>query len=195
MPRAKRSRLLQIRPKPSSPEFGGANRHARARYDGRFANGSADVLHLAAGVGPMSMRRVSLFLFALFSAIMLGLAAGAAWMVLALYLRHPLPWLAVPVAAMLAWTIRAGVHRAGIGAMLLAAGATALAAIYVNMLIAGVKIAGNMGLGLIDTLRTAGIGMLWQLTRMAMAPADIIWTALAMLLAAWLARGRRPRRR
>src|SRR5574337_416195 len=158
MPRAKRSRLLQIRPKPSSPEFGGANRHARARYDGRFANGSADVLHLAAGVGPMSMRRVSLFLFALFSAIMLGLAAGAA-------------------------------------SMLLAAGATALAAIYVNMLIAGVKIAGNMGLGLIDTLRTAGIGMLWQLTRMAMAPADLIWTALAMLLAAWLARGRRPRRR
>ncbi len=83
------------------------------------------------------------------------------------------------------------VHRAGIGAMLLAAAATALAAIYVNMLIAGVRIAGNMGLGIIDALRTAGIGMLWQLARMALAPSDIIWTVLAMLLAAWLARGRR----
>ncbi len=133
-------------------------------------------------------------LFALFSAAMLGLAAGAAWMVLALYLRHPLPWLAVPIGAMLAWTIRAGVQRAGLGAMLLAAGATALAAIYVNMLIAGVMIAGNMGLGLIEALRTAGIAMLWQLARLAMTPTDIAWAVLAMLLAAWLARVARPRR-
>jgi len=133
-----------------------------------------------------------LFLFALFSAVMLGLAAGAAWMVLALYLRQPLPWLVVPIGAVLAWTIRAGVHRAGIGAMLLAAGATALAAIYVNMLIAGVRIAGNMGLDLIEALRTAGIAMLWQLARMAIGPADIVWIVLAMLLAAWLA-SRKPR--
>lgn len=142
----------------------------------------------------MSVRNALVFLFALFCAVMLGLAAGAVWMVLALYLRHPLPWLAVPIGAMLAWTIRAGVQRAGLAAMLLAAGATALAAIYVNMLIAGVMIAGNMGLGLIDTLRTAGIAMLWQLARMAMSPADIGWALLAVLLAAWLARGKRPRR-
>ncbi len=141
----------------------------------------------------MSVRSGLLFLFALFSAVMLGLAAGAVWMVLALYLRHPLPWLAVPLGVILAWTIRAGVQRAGLGAMLLAAGATALAAIYVNMLIAGVKIAGNLGLGLIDALRTAGIAMLWQLARMAMTPADIAWTVLAMLLAAWFAQ--RARRR
>jgi len=143
---------------------------------------------------PMSVRSVLLFLFAMFSALMLGLAAGAVWMVLALYMRHPLPWLAVPIGVLLAWTIRGAVHRAGVAAMLLAAGATVLAAIYVNMLIAGVRIAGNMGLGIVDALRTAGIGMLWQLARIAMTPADIIWTVLAMLLAAWLARGRRPRR-
>ena len=139
----------------------------------------------------MSVRSVLLFLFAMFSALMLGLAAGAVWMVLALYMRHPLPWLAVPIGVLLAWTIRGAVHRAGVAAMLLAAGATALAAIYVNMLIAGVRIAGNMGLGIVDALRTAGIGMLWQLARMALTPADIVWTVLAMLLAAWLARGRR----
>lgn len=140
----------------------------------------------------MKLGSVLLFLFALFSAVMLGLAAGAAWMVLALYLRQPLPWLVVPIGAVLAWAIRAGVHRAGIGAMLLAAGATALAAIYVNMLIAGVRIAGNMGLDLIEALRTAGIAMLWQLARLAIGPADIVWIALAMLLAAWLA-SRKPR--
>lgn len=143
---------------------------------------------------PMSVRSTLLFLFAAFSALMLGLAAGAIWMVLALYMRHPLPWLAVPIGALLAWTIRGAVQRPGVAAMLLAAGATALAALYVNMLIAGVGIAGNMGLGIVDALRTAGIGMLWQLAWMAMTPADIGWAVLAMLLAAWLARGRRPRR-
>ncbi len=141
----------------------------------------------------MSVRNALVFLFAVFCAVMLGLAAGAVWMVLALYLRHPLPWLAVPIGVLLAWTVRGCVQRAGIGAMSLAAGATALAAIYVNMLIAGVMIAGNLGLGLIDALRTAGIAMLWQLARLAMSPADIAWTGLAMLLAAWLARGKRSR--
>jgi vitamin B12 transport system permease protein len=142
----------------------------------------------------MSARAVLLFAFALFSAAMLGLAAGAVWMVVTLYLRHPLPWLALPMGALLAWAIRSFVRPAGIGAAGLAACATALAAIYVNMLIAGVLIAGNMGLGLIDALRTAGAGMLWQLARMALSPADMGWTVLAMLLAAGLA-WRAPRKR
>ena len=130
-------------------------------------------------------------LFALFSAAMLGLAAGAAWMVAALYSRHPLPWLAVPIGVALAWVIRAGVHRPGTGAMLLAAGATGLSAIYVNLLIAGVKVAGSMGLDLIEAMRTAGLGMLWQLARMGLSPADIAWTMLAMALAGWLASRRK----
>lgn len=140
----------------------------------------------------MTVRSVLGLLFALFSAAMLGLAAGAAWMVFALYSRHPLPWLAVPIGAALAWIIRAGVRRPGPTAMLLAAGATALSAIYVNLLIAGVKIAGGMGLDLIEALRTAGLAMLWQLARMGLTPADFGWTILAMLLAAWLA-SRKPR--
>jgi vitamin B12 transport system permease protein len=143
----------------------------------------------------MRASSVPALLFALFSAAMLGLAAGAAWMVVALYSRHPLPWLAVPIGVALAWVIRAGVRQPGTGAMLLAAGATGLSAIYVNLLIAGVKVAGSMGLDLIEALRTAGIGMLWQLARMGLTPADFIWTLLAMVLAGWLAsRQRRPRR-
>jgi hypothetical protein len=141
----------------------------------------------------MSVRNVLQFVFALFSAAMLGLAAGAVWMVATLYLRYPLPWLALPIGALLAWAIRGYVRSAGVGAALLAAWATMLAAIYVNMLIAGVLISGNMGMDLIATLRTAGAGMLWQLARMAWSPADIGWTTLAMLLAAWLA-WRTPRK-
>ncbi len=139
-----------------------------------------------------SVRTVSLSVFALFSAAMLGLAAGAAWMVATLYLRQPLPWLALPVGALLAWIVRAYVRPAGIGAALLSASATLLAALYVNMLIAGVLIAGNMGMGLIAAMHTAGFGMLWQLARMALSPADLACAVLGMLLAAWLA-WRQPR--
>lgn len=142
----------------------------------------------------MSVRALFLSVFALFSAVMLGLAAGAVWMVVSLYMRQPLPWLAVPIGAMLALTIRGTVRRAGNGALLLSTGATALAVIYVNMLIAGVQIAGNMGLGMIDALRTAGFAMLWQLARMALGPVDLVWAVLAIALAGWLA-GRTPRRR
>ena len=139
----------------------------------------------------MSVRTVLLSVFALFSAAMLGLAAGAVWMVATLYLRQPLPWLALPIGALLAWTIRACVRPAGTGAALLAACATLLAALYVNMLVAGVLVAGNMGMGLVDAMHTAGPGMLWQLTRMALSPADVVWTALGILLAAWLGRRKR----
>ncbi len=126
-------------------------------------------------------------LFALFSAAMLGLAAGALWMVATLYLRHPLPWLALLFGALLAWTIRAGVLPPGRDAALLSALATALATFYVDLLIAGVEIAGNMSMGLVDAIRTAGVAMLWELARFSLRPADIGWSIAGMLLAAWLA--------
>ena len=143
----------------------------------------------------MSARAVLLWVFALFSAAMLGLAAGAVWMVVSLYLRQSLPWLALPIGAVLAWAICHGVRPPGIGAALLAAVTTALAALYVNILIAGVEIAGSMGMGLIEALRTAGARMLWQLARLAIAPADMGWiiagAALAAMIA-WYPARRRP---
>ena len=142
----------------------------------------------------MTLRGVWTLVFSLFSAAMLGLAAGAVWMVATLYLRHPVPWLVLPIGALLAWTIRAGVLAPGRAAALLSAIATALAAIYVNVLIASVEIAGSMSMGLVDAIRTAGIGMLWQLARVAVRPMDVAWTIAGMLLAAWLAQ-RSPRKR
>jgi hypothetical protein len=141
----------------------------------------------------MSARGLWVLVFALFSAAMLGLAAGAVWMVVTLYLRHPVPWLALLAGATLALTIRVGVLPPGRNAALLSALATMLAAIYVNVLIAGVQIAGNMSMGLVDALRTAGLAMLWELARFSLRPADIGWTIAGMLLAAWLA-WRTPRK-
>jgi len=139
---------------------------------------------------PVSARAVFGLIFSVFIAAMLGLAAGALWMVVTIYQRQPMPWLVLPIAAILAWAIRHSVRKPGNGAALLAALATLLASIYVSMLIAAAQIAGNMGLGLIDTLLTAGPGMLWQLARMGFSVSEGVWTVLAMLLAAWL--GRRP---
>jgi hypothetical protein len=138
----------------------------------------------------MSSRSIFGLVFGVFIAAMLGLAAGALWMVVTLYQRQPMPWLALPIAVILAWAIRNGVRRPGNGAALLAALATLLASIYVSMLIAAARIAGSMGLGLIDTLQTAGAGMLWQLARIGLSVSEGVWTVLAVLLAAWL--GRRP---
>jgi vitamin B12 transport system permease protein len=154
-------------------------------------DGSTHVPSHPCVLSPMSVRTVLLSVFVLFSAAMLGLAAGAVWMVATLYLGKALPWLVLPIGALLAWTIRTCVRPAGTGAALLAACATLLAALYVNMLVAGILIAGNMGMGLIDAMRTAGPGMLWQLTRMALSPTDVVWIVAGMLLAAWIGRRKR----
>lgn len=138
----------------------------------------------------MTARSAFTLIFALVSAIMLGLAAGALWMVATLYMRQPMPWLALPIAALLSWAIRHGVRKPGAFAALLCALATALAAVYVSMLIAAAQIAGSMGLGLVDTIRTAGSGMLWQLARLGFSWPDLAWAAFAVVMAAWL--GVRP---
>lgn len=132
----------------------------------------------------MSARRLLTLAFALFSALMLGLAAGALWMVVSIYQRQLLPWLALPLGIVLAWAIRQGVQRPGLAAALLAGAATALASVYMNMLLAAVKISGEMGMGLLDTLRSAGIGMLWQLARLGLTSADIGWTVAGVVAAA-----------
>ncbi len=141
----------------------------------------------------MSLRTPLLWVFGLFSAIMLGLAAGAIWMVATLYLRQLLPWLALPIGAVLAWAVRGTVLRPGVCAAALAALATLLAALYMCMLLAGVRLAGDMGLGLLDVLRTAGPGMLWALAELALTPSMLTWFVAGAALAAVL--GMRPPRR
>jgi vitamin B12 transport system permease protein len=105
-------------------------------------------------------------------------------------MRQPMPWLALPLAVLLSWAIRHGVTKPGAFAAVLCALATALAAVYVSMLIAAAQIAGSMGLGLVETLRTAGTGMLWELARLGVSRPDVAWAIVAIVIAAWL--GIRP---
>jgi vitamin B12 transport system permease protein len=133
-------------------------------------------------------------LFAAFSAAMLGLAAGAIWMLPTMALRRPLPVLALVAGWLLAMAVRSWVRPPGRVAAALAAGATVLAAAYVSVLTAAARIAGSMGIGLLDALREAGLAMLLALAQLAVRPIDITCTLGGALLAAWLASRRRPRR-
>jgi vitamin B12 transport system permease protein len=133
-------------------------------------------------------------LLAAFSAAMLGLAAGAIWMLPTMALRRPLPVLALVAGWLLAMAVRGWVRPPGRVAAALAAGATVLAAAYVSVLTAAARIAGSMGIGLLDALREAGLAMLLALAQLAVRPIDIICTLGGALLAAWLASRRRPRR-
>jgi vitamin B12 transport system permease protein len=135
----------------------------------------------------MNVRAVFSLLFALVSAVMLGMAAGAVWMVPTLYSRHPLPWLALPIGWVLGKAIRHWVRPAGGNAAILAALATFTAVLYVNLLTAAARIAGLMGLGLVDSMRTAGFGLLLQLAELGCTPTDDIWFLAGMGIAAFVA--------
>lgn len=135
------------------------------------------------------MRLIAL-LFAAFSAAMLGLAAGAVWMLPTMALHRPLPMLAPVVGWLLALAVRSWVRPAGRSAAALAAGATVLAAVYVQVLTAAARVAGSLGVGLLDALREAGPGMLLALAQLGARPVDIFFALAGALLAAWIA-GRR----
>ncbi|WP_266169309.1 hypothetical protein [Dyella subtropica] len=140
----------------------------------------------------MSARALFANLFALVSALMLGMAAGAVWMLPTLYMQRTLPWLALPIGWLLGRAMRGWVRPDPRGAAVLAALATATASIYVGMLTAAARIAGSMGLGLVDALRTAGASLLLALTRLAATPSDLAWYAAGMALAAYAAWSVKP---
>ena len=134
------------------------------------------------------LRQILSLGMSLASAAMLGLAAGALWMLPVAYLQRNMAWLALPLGAALGWSVARWASPRRPGAPWLAAAATLLAAGYVNVLIAGVKLAGSMSLGLTETLRTAGASMLWALATLGIGAAQWAWFAAGAAVAALTAR-------
>jgi hypothetical protein len=141
----------------------------------------------------MIVRQIVGECFALLCAVMLGLAAGAIWLLPTVYLQRPLPWLAVPAGWLLAVAIRQWVQGRRWHAALLAALATVIASVYIRVLISAVNISAMMGYGLIDSMHTAGLSMLLDFARISMRPLDIGW-AIAGVAAALISALRKPRR-
>jgi hypothetical protein len=131
----------------------------------------------------MTLQRVLGEIFALICALMLGLAAGALWLVPMVMLRRPLPELALLAGWLLAYAIRQWVHGRKWNVVLLAWLATALACAYVRVLSVAANIAAMMGFGLVETMHTAGYSMLFDVARMKMTPADIGWDIAGLVVA------------
>jgi vitamin B12 transport system permease protein len=123
-------------------------------------------------------------LFALLCAIMIGLAAGALWMLLALYAHATLAWVALPLGALLGWLMRAWVAPRRRDAAALAALATLLAAAYMCCLLATARLAALMGMGFTETLHRAGPGMLLVLARLSTSWGVLGLFALGAVVAA-----------
>ncbi len=103
-------------------------------------------------------------LFAVICALAIALALGAVWMALTLHVPSAAWWFALPAGVAMGLATRAWVTASRVPALLLAAGGTWLAAIYMQCLFTGLRLAAIMGLGYFTTLRKAGIGMLWALS-------------------------------
>jgi len=131
----------------------------------------------------MMARKIVSECFALLCAVMLGLAAGAVWLLPTVFFHRPLPWLAVPAGWLLAIAMRQWVHSRKWNAALLAALATVIASAYIRVLITTVNIAAMMGYGLVNTMRTAGLSMLLDFAHLATSKADLAWMVAGVVVA------------
>ena len=132
----------------------------------------------------MTLRQLIGECFALFCAGMLGLAAGAIWLLPTLFLHRQMPWMAVPVGWLLANAICQWVHKRAWNAALLASIATIVATVYVHVLGAAMTLwEMTSGYGLIGVIRTAGMSMLLDLARFGVDSRDIAWCAAGIIVA------------
>lgn len=125
--------------------------------------------------------------FALVSSLMIGLAAGALWLLLVM--AHPGPlagiWIALPAAVLLGLVIRHWVLGASAIAALLAAAAMLLAAAYMRFLLAAAQLSGMFGMDFLQAFRHAGASMLLHLAWLSVTPfACGIYLVSALLAAA-----------
>lgn len=143
----------------------------------------------------MTVRQIVGECFALCCAVMLGLAAGAVWLLPTVYLHRPLPWLAIPAGWLLGIAMRQWVHGKAWNAALLAALATVIASLYIRVLITTVNISAMTDYGLLDAARTAGWSMLWDFTRLALSRVDVAWSLAGIVTAVVTAvRSAKPRK-
>jgi vitamin B12 transport system permease protein len=126
--------------------------------------------------------------FALFCAVMLGLAAGAVWLLPSLFLHRQMPWMAVPIGWLLAHAICQWVHKRAGNAAFHASIATIVATVYVHVLsVATTLWEMTSGYGLTGVIRTAGPSTLLDLARIGINGRDIGWCVCGVIVAAVVA--------
>ena len=125
-------------------------------------------------------------LTALLGTAVIAMAAGALWMLIALYSGAELRWLAPAIGLVLGWAVRAGISRSRPAAALLAVLAMVLASFYMLSLNGAMQISGMMRISLSQALRQSGAPMLLEIACMNLPSmvVPILLGAVAALLGA-----------
>lgn len=125
---------------------------------------------------------------------MCALAGGALWCLIALYARNDLIVLSLPIAAVVAWALRAHGYAASWPGALIAVACVALASAYSLYLQATAQVAALLGLPLRDALTQIDPAMALDIARTGLDTGGriILFVALAIAFGAtlWPRRGR-----
>ena len=117
------------------------------------------------------------------TALMSALAGGAIWCLVALYSRHDLIALSLPIAGVIVWALRAnGFAGRGSGA-LVAAACVALACAYSLYLQATAQVASLLGLPLRAALTQMEPGMAIDIAWAALDTAGLVVIGIAIVVA------------
>lgn len=145
---------------------------------------------------PARSTSIGALLMSAFGACMIALATGAVWLVLDLAFprMHAETWPALPLGLLLGPVIRGWVIDARWPAAVLATLALLLAAAYMRVLLVASTLAGSFGMGFVQALRHAGVGMLVHLSWLSLDPGAMAVYAVAAVLAGTLAWRMQPRR-
>ena len=120
------------------------------------------------------------------TALMVGLAAGAVWSVLQLYVRFDLIGVALLVAAIIAWVLRRQGFGRTISGAVIAAISTAVACAYSSYLLAAASVASFLGESMRSALLKIGPDMANAVAWARMDGFHIGTLLLAIALSAWL---------
>lgn len=126
-------------------------------------------------------------LLAVLCTIAIALALGAVWMAITLRVPSAYWWFALPAGLGMGYATRAWVTKRRAWGVLLAIAGMLLAAIYMKCLFVSLQLAAFFGLGLIQTMETAGAGMLLALARNQFDMHILGATLAGMVLAGWVA--------
>lgn len=121
-----------------------------------------------------------------FFAVIGILGMTAIWVILALIRDRQCAWMAVVVAADIAFLLRLGRAAPGARRATTAVLATALTIVAANWCIASTQMGLALGFGFVDSAFRLGGHLAWTLTELANSGAAWVWYAAALPVAYWL---------
>jgi hypothetical protein len=118
------------------------------------------------------------------TALMCALAGGALWCLIALYARHDLVALSLPIAAAVAWALRSHGYAGRWSGAVIAIACVALACAYSLYLQATAQVASLLGLPLRDALAQMEPGMAFDIAWSNLDAAGVAIVAAACVMSA-----------